>query len=106
MQLLNPLTVQNIRLASPDILDVVGVDQIDPKAAGFQDLVDGTPVDAGGLHGDGLNLACSQPVGQRVQIGGEGREDSHRLDIAIFGDAGVDLFRADIQARGVQVELL
>ena len=46
-----PLTVLDVALAAGDVLDVAGVDEQDLDPAGFEDVVDRDPVDAGGLHG-------------------------------------------------------
>ena len=47
MQFLQPLAVEDIRLAARDVLDVAGIDQVDLETAGFQDFKEGNPVDTG-----------------------------------------------------------
>jgi hypothetical protein len=72
MQLLEPPAVARVALPARDVPDVKGIDEQDLQAAGLQDLVDRDPVDARGLHGDGLDAAIDQPAGQSVQPVGEG----------------------------------
>jgi hypothetical protein len=105
MQLLNPLTVQDVGLPPGHVLEMASVDQVDVEASGLEDLIDGDPIDASRFHGHGLNLARLQPVGQGVEVDGEGGEDAHRLLVTINGDASVDLFGPDIQPSGMEVDL-
>jgi len=73
----------------------------------FEDLEEGGPVDAGGLHGDGGDAAGGEPVGQGVEVGGEGFELPHALAFGVgpWGNGGEVGVGADIDAGGVGVEL-
>lgn len=66
MEILEPLAVEDVSFAAGDIFDVSGVDQTYLEASFFQDLEQGDPIDAGGLHRDGLDLAGSEPIGQSM----------------------------------------
>ena len=106
MQLLDPLAVEDVGLFARHILDVTGVDQIDLKAPRFQDVVAGNPVDPRRLHGHGVHTAGFQPIGQGVQVTGEGLEHPDRDFIAAFGHSDIDLVVADVQSSRVEVDLL
>ena len=86
MQALQPRGIADIRLAARDVLGVTGVDDHHLEAALIEDLVERDPVDAGRLHRHRLDPALLEPVGQAMQVGGEGPEGPHRLGIA----AGTD----------------
>jgi len=47
VELLQPLAVLHVRLATGHVLDVAGVDQVALDAARFEQLEDGNPIDAG-----------------------------------------------------------
>jgi len=66
MQVLQPLTVGNVRLAPRHILYVVCVDQKDLKSPRLQDLKEGDPVHSCRFHRHRLNVAGFQPVGSGV----------------------------------------
>jgi hypothetical protein len=76
-----------------------------PVLGGQYNLIDGNPVDAGGFHRHGLNLARFQPVSQSVEIDGEGGKDLHRLFIPVGRDTSIDLFSTDIETSGVKIDL-
>ena len=79
MKLLDPLAILNIRFTTGDIFEMVSIDEFDIKAAVIEDFKNGDPIDAGRLHGHGIDAAFTQPVGQGVQINGEGFETSDGL---------------------------
>jgi hypothetical protein len=81
VQVLQPLAVLHVGLAGRHVFDVAGVDQTDFQPARFENLKQRHPVDAVGLHRHGRDLAGDEPVGQRVQVFGEGAERAHRLRI-------------------------
>ena len=74
VQLAQPLTVLDIALASGDVFDVPGVDEqhLDPPR--LEDVVDRDPVDAGGFHGDAGDATRDEPVGEALEVRGEGPE--------------------------------
>jgi len=106
VQLLNPLAVQNVGLATGHLLEMPRVDQVDAKVSGFEQVIDRNPIDARGFHGDGLHATGGEPVSQRVQVARKGGKDAHGRVGAPFGDGGVDFVVADVESRCVEVDLL
>src|SRR3990172_9593807 len=86
VQLLDPLAVEDVGLATGHALDVAGVDWEPPHAPLLQDLVERDPVAPRGLHGDGVDSAGLEPVGQRKELVREALELPHRLIVPIFGN--------------------
>jgi hypothetical protein len=103
---LDPLAVEDVGLAARHALQLPRVHEPDLEAARAEKLEEGDPVHARGLHRHGLDVAAGEPVGQGVQIRGEGPELSHvaPLGVATVGDGDVVTPGADIDARGVQVD--
>ena len=97
MQLAEPLAVLDVALAAGDVFDVPRVDQEDLNPPGFEDVVDRNPVDAGGFHGDAGHATGDEPVGEAVEVGGEGSERLDRREVPVgrhgdevLGGAAVD----------------
>ncbi len=63
--------------------------------------MDRNPVDPGRFYRHGLDAALHQPVGQAVEVGGEGAKFTHRLWVAIARHRNVMLGRPAIDARRV-----
>ena len=82
---------------------MTGVDQEDLQATGFQEFEEGNPVDAGRFHGDGDHVTVNEPVGEGVEVGGEGAKTAHGLGIAPWWHSHPVLSFADVDARGVGV---
>jgi hypothetical protein len=86
------------------------VDQQHREAARVEQLEQGYPVHAGGLHGHRVNAALAEPVGHAFKVGGEAVELAHRLVVAmgrhgheVRGAADVDAGRVGVgqgQRRG------
>src|ERR1700719_3743858 len=104
MQILQPLAIGYVGLASRNILYVVGVDQEDLEPSRLQDLKQRDPVHSRRFHGYGLDVARLQPGRRRVQVFRERRETSHRLRISIPRHRDIDLRRSDIYTRSIQVQ--
>src|SRR3990172_8555907 len=104
MELLEPLAVDEIALAARDAPHMASVHEDPLEAPLLEDLVERDPVDAGGLHGDRLDSAGGEPVGELMQVGGEGAEASHGLRIAVGGDGDPVHLRSHVDARCVRVD--
>ena len=104
VQVLEPLAVLDVGLPAGDVLDMARVDQADLEAARLQDLVQGDPVHAGGLHGHGGDAALREPVREGVQVRREGPEAPDGLRVAVERHAHVELGGPDVDARGVRVQ--
>ncbi len=78
VQVPEPFAVGDITLAPRKILHMTRVDEDHLEAAGVEDLEDRNPIDAGGLHRHVGDATGRQPVGEPLQIRGEGREGLHR----------------------------
>lgn len=103
MQLLDPLTVLHIALAAGDVLDVAGVDQADFQAARFQQFKDRDPVHPGAFHCHRGNAAGGQPIGQGLQVGGEGAKGPHGWGLGSGRHRRPNLVLANVQAGRVGV---
>ncbi len=79
MELLEPLAVGDVALAARYAFDVPCVNEQDLEATLLKDLEEWDPVDACRFHGDGLDAAHVEPVGERVKIRCEAPELVHRL---------------------------
>ena len=106
VELLDPLAVEDISFAAGDVFDMASVDEEELEASGFEDFVDGDPIDAGGFHGDGVDAAVLEPVGEGVEVAGEGLEDADGGVVAVLGDGGIDFVVTDVEAGGVEVDLV
>ncbi len=105
VQSLDPLAVEAVGLGPAlDGPGLTRVDQDDLEAAAIEQFVEGDPVDAGGLHGDAPDAEAGQPVGQSVQVGGEGGEASDGAGVAAGWDRDPVLGRSDVDAGGIGLD--
>ena len=74
VEVAEPFAVRDVALAAGEILDVARIDEDHLKAARLEDLEDGNPIDAGGFHRHVGDPAGRQPVGEAMEIAGEGRK--------------------------------
>ena len=77
------------------------VDQEDLEATGFEDFIQGDPVDAGRLHRDARHAASREPVGEPMKIGRETPEGTDRFRIALRWNCDEMLGRAAIDPERV-----
>ena len=103
VQLLQPLAVQHVGLATRHVLDASGVHQHHLEVPLFQHPEQGYPVHAGGLHDHGLHTALGQPVRQTVQVSREGLELSNRLCGTVGGYRHEMAVGPHVDARRVQI---
>lgn len=82
VQPLQPFGVADVGLAPGHVLGVAGIDQHHREPTLFQHLEDRDPVNPGALHRDRPDAAVFEPVGEPMQVGGEGAEPPHRLRVA------------------------
>jgi hypothetical protein len=84
---LQPFGIADIGLAPWHVLGVARVDQHCGETALLQNLEDWDPVNACTLHGDRRHAALLEPIGDPMQVTGEGTEAAHRLRITIRIDS-------------------
>src|SRR5436309_2695448 len=102
MQILKPLTIQHVRLAAGNVMDMLSIDQMDFNATRFQDLKQWYPVHPGGFHSHRVQTTLLQPVRQSMKILGKGGKRSNRFCIAIGGDGDKNLRRSDVDTTGIR----
>jgi hypothetical protein len=73
-----PLGILDVGLAPRHGLDVMGVGDNQLEVA-FQDGMDRPPVNPGALHADMRDTQLLEPIPQRLQVPGQGREGSDLL---------------------------
>src|SRR5829696_7103642 len=86
-ELADPLGVLDVSLPARDVLEVPGIEKPQHEVV-FQHVVDGLPVDPGGLHAYQPHLEGSQPVPQQQQPSSGGGELPNLLtkSPALLGD--------------------
>src|SRR5437762_713666 len=91
VEILKPLTIQDVGLAARNVVHVLGVDQMDFNVSRLQDLKQWNPVDTRGFHCDRVDAALLQPVRQGVEIFSERGKRSYRFSIPIGRHGDKDL---------------
>src|SRR6202051_3276877 len=105
MQLLQPLTVLHIRLASWQVLGLTSVLDADPETPALSNFVEGDPINACGLHRYGLDPATLQPICKGMQICRETAEHPYGLRIPSSRHSYPVLCVADIDAGSIVIDL-
>ncbi len=98
-----PLAVQHVGLAPRDVLDVARVDQQHGEAARLQQLEQRDPVHAGGFHGDGVDPAGLEPIGDGVKVDREAGKLAHRFLVSVRRHGHKMGRAADVDAGGIGV---
>jgi len=96
MQPLQPLRIIDVTLAARHRTGLPSIGNDDLNAAALQHLEHRHPVDAGGLHGHGLDAQRYEPVRHPLNIAGEGLERLHRLVAQLGRHANNVEPRADV----------
>ena len=105
VEVLQPLAILDVTLASRHVLDVAGVDETHLEAAVLEDLEERDPVDPGGLHRHRSDGAGLEPIRQGLEIPGEGPEVADRLRVAFRGHRHVMDGGSKVDAGGIRVQL-
>src|SRR5216683_5743793 len=106
MEFLQPLAVFDVALAPAHVVHVVGIDQHHLQPALLEYFVNGDPVDPGRLHRHRLDATLHQPVGEVMEVGGEGAEFSYWLGVAVARYGHVVAGRSTVDACGVGLNAL
>jgi hypothetical protein len=104
VELLEPLGIVPVRLASRHGLDMPRIDEVRRDSMLLKQLEDRHPIDPGRFHGDRVNVAGDQPVHQCVQIWGKGLKDAHRLAVAVRWHGDHNRARADVHPRSMGMD--
>ena len=104
VQILQPLAVTDVGFATGEIFAVAGIDQTDFQPGGFEDLEEGNPIDAGGLHGDGFDATFEQPIAQGVEVVGESGEGADGSGVGVAGNSHLNGGGPDINPAGMRME--
>ena len=104
VELLQPLGVIPIRLASRHGLDMLRIHQIGPNAVLFEQLINRDPVHPSRFHRDGIYATLQQPGHQGMKIGRKGPKHPHRLRVTIGGHRHNNLLAADIETSCVRMD--
>ena len=105
VQLLQPLAVPHVGLATRHVLDAPGVHQHHLQSPLLQHTEQRYPVHAGGLHDHRFHTALRKPLRQTVQVRCEGGKLLYRLLRAVGGHRDEMAGGAHVDARRVQVQL-
>jgi hypothetical protein len=103
VKLLQPLTVQDVTLATGHILDPASIYKLNFKATAIEEFVERNPVDAGRLHNNRRDSTLLKPVSQPMEVGCERGELSDRLVTAVSRNSNEVGGRADINATSIRV---
>jgi hypothetical protein len=72
----------------------------------LKNLVQGNPIDAGGLHGDGVDAASLEPIGQTNQILREALELPYGLIVSVIGNSDPVTLGSYVDSCGIEMDLL
>ena len=100
MQLLKPLGIVDVGLATGDRLGITCVDEHHFHSPSLKNLERRDPIHGGGFHRRCRNPQPFEPIGQAMEVVGEGRERAYRLRIPLFGHRHHVEPRTDIDPGG------
>jgi len=104
VQILDPLAVGYVALASGHTLLIVRVDQINLEPALLQDLKQRDPVHSCRLHRYGLNPAPAEPIRKCMKVASEAAEPARRFLITIRWYRDVNLLCPNIDASRIRLQ--
>ena len=104
VKLLQPLSIIDVCLSSRHVLHVASVHQKHLEAASLENLEDGDPVHARGLHRDRLDSDTREPVRHLVEIATEASERTYRLVILVAAHGNDMKCRSNVQPRRVLID--
>ena len=100
MQLLQPLCVIDISLATGNIFCVSGINKDHIETRSLKDLKSRQPVNASGLHGNGRNVTGFEPVGHPMKVASETLKSSDRLGVSKDAiEHGITRHAPELRAR-------
>src|SRR5262249_19906471 len=102
MQILKPLAIQHVGLASRNMVYVLSIDQMNFDVARLQDLKKWNPVDARRLHRYRVDTTALQPVRQAMQVFSESGKRSHRFGVPVGRYSDEDFGCTNINTSGVR----
>ena len=105
MQLLNPLTIEYVGLATRDILNVSRIDQFYFEPTTVKQLEQWDPVNAGRFHGHRGDATLLQPISKLMEVSSEGGKLAHRDFVTAFRYGDHVSLRTDVDAGGVDVDV-
>src|SRR5438034_2948289 len=106
MQLLNPLAVQNVALATRHIFGFSGIAQLDLEAGFLQDFIQMNPINTGGFHRYARHTALFEPRCNLMQVGCKGLKNADRSGVSNLRNTNIKLGGADIHARSIRINWL
>ena len=106
VQFLHPLAVQDITLATGDILDPPGIDQINLEAPLFENFIERDPIDAGRFHRYGGDAALLQPISNGLQVDRKRSKLPYRHRVPPFRYGHQVSIRANVDTGSVDVDVL
>src|SRR5258705_13916690 len=106
VQLLEPLTIKDIRLAAGDVLNVARIDQLYFESTSLEQFEQRDPVNTSRFHRHGSDATLLQPSGQGLEVTSKSAKLAHRKWIPSFGYCHQVLLGPDINPRSIQVHVL
>ena len=102
MQVLKPLAIQHVGFSAGNMMHMLSIHQVNFDSACLQNLEQRYPIHTGGFHSYRIDAASLQPVGQLVQILCKRGKRSHRVAIAISGNADKDFRRSQVNTPSIR----